>query len=189
MRVDYRPRYYPSSPDRGTKNISVIHVSTYYQAPSKAEEINATRMISLLDPGAYIKRPSSIKPSDHLTLGFHDIQKPARGRQGPSENDMFQLLEFSRAWNGNGPIVVHCHAGVSRSPTAALIILAAFNPGREQEAVAVLRRAIPHATLNGWMVRIAAPLLGCDGELVNAVQAVEAPADIYAEPFPISLRL
>jgi predicted protein tyrosine phosphatase len=132
----------------------VIHVSTYYQAPSKVEEINATHMISLLDPGAYIKRPPSIKSSNHLTLGFHDIQKPAKGRQAPSENDISQLLEFSRTWNGNGPIVVHCHAGVSRSPTAALIMLAAFNPGRELEATEVLRRAIPHATLNGWMVRI-----------------------------------
>jgi len=32
----------------------VIHVTTYYQAPSKAEEISATHVITLLDPGAYI---------------------------------------------------------------------------------------------------------------------------------------
>ena len=167
----------------------MIHVTTYYQAPSKAEEISATHMISLLDPGSYIKRPPTIKPSNHLTLGFHDIEEPAKGHQGPSENDITQLLEFSRAWNGNGPIVVHCHAGVSRSPTAALIMLASFNPGREQEAAEVLRRAIPHATLNGWMVRIADPLLRCDGKLDKAVQVVEEPTDFYAEPVPLPLRL
>jgi predicted protein tyrosine phosphatase len=167
----------------------MIHVSTYYQAPSKVEEISATHMISLLDPGAYIKTPPSIKPTNHLTLGFHDIEEPAKGRRGPSESDISQLLEFSRAWNGNGPIVVHCHAGVSRSPTAALIMLVEFNPGREQEAAAVLKKAIPHAALNGWMVRIADALLRCDGELVKAVEAVEAPADIYAEPVPLPLRL
>ena len=167
----------------------MIYVTSYYQAPSKAEEISATHMISLLDPGAYIKRPPSIKPYNHLNLGFHDIQELVKGREGPSENDIFQLLEFSRAWNGDGPMVVHCHGGVSRSPTAALIILAEFNPVREQEAAAVLRKAIPHADLNGWMVRIADALLRCDGKLVKAVQAVGAPTDYYEEPLLLPLRL
>jgi predicted protein tyrosine phosphatase len=67
--------------------------------------------------------------------------------------------------------------------------MAEFNRGREREAAAVHRKAIPHAAPNRSMVRIADALSGCDGKLIKALQTIEAPTDYYEEPLPLSSRL
>ena len=48
-----------------------------------------------------------------------------------------EVVDFMRAWSHTeGPLLVHCFAGISRSMAAALIGLVVKAGGREQEAAA-----------------------------------------------------
>lgn len=167
----------------------MIHVTNYYDAASKADEVSATHLISVLGPGAYIKRPPRIIPSNHLTLSFHDIAEPTDGEVGPTSEDIKRLLDFAKMWDGGGPLVVHCNAGVSRSPAVALIIMAQFNPGKEFEAARVLRSLIPHARPNRWMVNIADDVMACEGRLIMATEVSRGPSAISSASLSLPLKL
>ena len=63
-------------------------------------------------------------------------------------------------------------AGVSRSPAAALVLLAMKNPGRELDAVRALNLAAPHVAPNRLLISIAVQLLGLDNRLVRALRSM-----------------
>src|SRR5947207_14007333 len=65
-------------------------------------------------------------PHRRLSLWFHDIIDPAPDRLAPSHADVERLLAFGRELRdrSDGHILIHCHAGVSRSTAAAALILA-----------------------------------------------------------------
>src|SRR5579863_1711298 len=81
-----------------------------------------THVLSILDPewpdpGAF----DAFLPHRRLALRFHDIIEPAPDRLPPSRRDVEELLAFGREL-GASPVshlLVHCHAGVSRSTAAA----------------------------------------------------------------------
>ena len=77
------------------------------------------------------------------------------------------------------PILVHCHAGVSRSPAAAFILMCQRNDGREQEAATVLRKQARHAWPNRLMVEIADALLARNGRLVTALRSMPPAPEFY----------
>jgi len=79
---------------------------------------------------------------------------------------------------------VHCYAGISRSTAAALAILCQFNPGRELEAAQALRRAAPHARPNHCIIAIADQIMGLDGRLEGAVEAI-GPGNYEGGPTPL----
>ncbi len=63
---------------------------------------------------------------------------------------------------------------------AALIALSLENDGREMEAARLLRAAAPHAQPNARMVALADRLLGRQGRLVAAKEAM-GPATLVFE--------
>jgi predicted protein tyrosine phosphatase len=91
----------------------------------------------------------------------------------PTSADAAAIINFAqRIRHLQGPVLVHCGAGMSRSPAAALICLAVWHgPGSESDCVAqiqTLRRgAVPHPGL----IRFADELLGRDNKLLAAVRA------------------
>lgn len=66
-------------------------------------------------------------------------------------------------------VLVHCHAGVSRSTAAAVMLMARDQPGREAAAFDVVRRIRPRSWPNSRMLAIADRLLRRDGALVAAL--------------------
>ena len=112
----------------------MIYVCDYWSVEQTVQDARATHLLSLLEPGAYVKRPQEIGSACHLTLGFHDIDEPTPGKTMPHRSHIEAILKFIDAWHGEGQLVIHCQAGVSRSPAAALIVLAHLNPGQENEA-------------------------------------------------------
>lgn len=82
----------------------------------------ATHAISLLDPGTeMIPRASG----GHLVVFVEDITGDRRSGGGstPASADLERILRFSAALPTDARLVVHCHAGIGRSPAAALAIL------------------------------------------------------------------
>lgn len=125
----------------------------------------------LADPPEFAGYP----PHNRLALRFHDIIEPQPSRIAPSQGDVERLLEFGREL-GTAPdahLLVHCHAGVSRSTAAAALILAQAAPERPAHAVfeAIIRMR-PRAWPNLRILEFGDRLLGRNGEILAAVPAV-----------------
>ncbi len=132
-----------------------------------------SHIISLINREMMIPTPSGISPENHLRLSMNDIAQPVDGFVLPSPDHVASLLDFAMAWQGRSPMLVHCWAGISRSTAAAFIILCALNPSvPELDIARRLRSASDTASPNPLLVRHADDLLGREGRMVAAVQAI-----------------
>jgi predicted protein tyrosine phosphatase len=140
-------------------------------------EAGISHVLSIIDPdredltafGAYGEH-------QRLELRFHDIVVPTSGQIAPSEEDVERILAFGRDLiaepGGCGHLLVHCHAGVSRSTAAMTMILAQAQPSRPAaEAMDAVVRIRPKAWPNLRMIEFADDILGRRGELIAAIRA------------------
>ncbi len=135
-----------------------------------------THVLSILDPGW--PEPDTLRGFDvhrRLKLHFHDVIEPLPGWIAPERWDVELLLAFGRnlgAVDAEGAhLLVHCHAGVSRSSAAAILILAQRYPGQSaDEALMTVVRERPSAWPNLRMLELGDALLGRGGEIVEAVR-------------------
>lgn len=103
----------------------------------------------------------------HLRLRFDDIEADCEG--APQEAHVVEAFAFARAVQGN--LLVHCHAGISRSGAMAYALLAeALGPGREEQALDALLAQRPIIVPNGRVVKIADKVMGRGGALVAVYQ-------------------
>ncbi|HWA50741.1 MAG TPA: tyrosine protein phosphatase [Dongiaceae bacterium] len=100
----------------------------------------------------------------HLRLRFDDIEAECDG--APQEAHVVQAFAFARTVQGN--LLVHCHAGISRSGAMAYALMAeALGPGREAQALDELLAQRPIVVPNGRVVRIADRVMGRGGALID----------------------
>src|SRR5690348_12264622 len=97
--------------------------------PEIAEHSTAgiTHILSIHDPDlADPPEFGGFPPHRRLALRFHDIIEPQPDRVAPTSEDVERLLEFGAELGGTPKdhLLIHCHAGVSRSTAAAALILA-----------------------------------------------------------------
>ncbi len=164
-----------------------IHVCPLSAVPDIVAGSNASHLVTCLQEEFVVETPSLIKPDNHVRLDVADISQPMPGYVAPNEQHVARLLDFARAWGGQGPMVIHCWAGISRSTAAALITLCALNPEAPEQLIAErLREASPTAYPNRLMVRLADTALARDGRLVDAVEAIGRGV-IASEALPFSL--
>jgi predicted protein tyrosine phosphatase len=135
-----------------------------------------THVLSILDPDwpepeAFL----TFAPHVRATLRFHDAIEPAPGVVLPERADVEAILAFAGDAGDVSHLLIHCHAGISRSTAAMLMILAQAYP-RESEAAAVERLLAirPQAWPNSRMVAFADELLGRDGRLKAALSRIYA---------------
>jgi predicted protein tyrosine phosphatase len=146
-----------------------------------------THVLSILDPDT--PEPATFTrydPHHRLTLRFHDIIGPWPGWVAPEREHIEALVAYGAELDAAGEacrhLLVHCHAGISRSTAAMATLLARHTaPGEEATIFDHLRRIRPHAWPNSRMVGFADDILGRGGGLVAAlrdhyrVQAVALP--------------
>ena len=135
-----------------------------------------THVLSILDPD-WPDPPAfaAFAPHRRIALRFHDIIEPVPGWLAPSREDVARLLAFGRELGepAAGHLLVHCHAGVSRSTAAAALILAQAHPDRPApEALERVAQIRPHAWPNLRILEFGDALLGRDGALVAAAAAI-----------------
>lgn len=150
-----------------------LHVCGKSEVPSVAGSRWPTHVISLLDVGDHIDTPASVRlgGGQHLRLAVEDTCDPLHPER-PTPDMVRRLLAFGAAVPDGGVLLVHCHGGISRSTAAAMAIAAAeLGPGREAEAVALVRRARPQAMPNGLILALAGEALGTGGALAAAAGA------------------
>lgn len=135
-----------------------------------------SHVLSILDPGYPDPADFGHYGRHHrLTLRFHDIVAERPGLIAPSAEHVRALIAFGAdldAYRAEARphLLVHCHAGVSRSTAAMAILLARHLPGREGEAFDRLGGIRAGAWPNSRMIGIADDLLGCGGRLVAALR-------------------
>jgi predicted protein tyrosine phosphatase len=149
----------------------------------------ARSLVTILTAGASMARPCEIAPQRHLRIAVSDIDVPAEGHILPSTAHIEQLLDFAAAWDRAAPLVVHCYAGVSRSPAAAFIMACALAPTRSECEIALnLRRASPTATPNLRFITLADRIMNRRGRMIEAIAGIGRGAECF-EGAPFSLEL
>ena len=134
--------------------------------------VRPSHLISITDPDIPAPVVPGLARPQHLTLAFHDIEVVQSGMLAPQQEHIEQILAFAAGWDRQHPLLVHCHAGVSRSMATAVIVQAMTVPGREADITQLLRQRAPHAYPNRRMIALADALLGCAGRLMAAVEAM-----------------
>jgi predicted protein tyrosine phosphatase len=87
-----------------------------------------------------------------LILRFDDISVPVDEFIEPEEKHVLQALSFAEKI-GEGSILIHCHAGISRSSAIALaIITKKLRREKEFESINILEKINPHARPNKLLV-------------------------------------
>lgn len=140
-------------------------------------QAGVSHVLSILDPG-YPEPTAFGAYGEHqrLELRFHDIIDPRAGEVLPEPGDVEALLGFGRALlaeqRDRAHLLVHCHAGISRSTAAMTLLLAQARPDRPAaEALAEVARIRPKAWPNLRIIEFGDALLGRDGEIVAAAHA------------------
>jgi predicted protein tyrosine phosphatase len=144
-----------------------------------------THVLSILDPDYPDPRAfAAYDPHHRLTMRFHDIIGPWPGWQAPEREDVEALIEFGEELDGAGEnlrhLLVHCHAGISRSTAAMATLMARHTPVGDEEGIFERIREIrPIAWPNSRMIGFADDILGRGGRLVAALREhyrLQAPA-------------
>ncbi len=142
---------------------------------SEHREARVSHVLSILDPGVPVPADFDSFPAhERLELRFHDIIDDQPDMQLPCEEHIERLLRFVQQLDEPRPekhLLVHCHAGFSRSPASALLIMAKLRPEVPAAALMLeLLRIRPRVWSNLRMLEIGDELLGRSGELIDATR-------------------
>lgn len=167
----------------------MIHVCALSRLHETVEKTGARHVITLINGGTAVTRPSNVDPTNHLFLGMNDIVEELEGMVAPGAAHLSDLFDFVAAWPREAPLVIHCYAGISRSTAAAYATLCALLPDVHEMDLAIrLRHASPTATPNARIVALADAALNRDGRMVAAISAIGRGAYAFeGEPFRLSL--
>jgi predicted protein tyrosine phosphatase len=139
-------------------------------------EAGITHVLSILDPGhPALEAFGAYGEHARLELRFHDAIDERPGEELPQPHHVEALLRFGRemtAGPGGTRLLVHCHAGISRSTAATTLLLAQAAPDLgAEDIIAEIARTREKAWPNLRMIEIGDALLGRDGALIRAVRA------------------
>ena len=98
---------------------------------------------------------------NHLHLKIDDVDwehaKPDSDKTPPSKEEILKAIAFDKQCDGQIDII-HCWAGLSRSPAIAYAILR-YRGLSAEDAMKTVQRIVPHAVPNTKIVRLTEELL------------------------------
>lgn len=156
----------------------MIHVCSILELDECAVTLAPGRLVSIVAPEEQPATPPGLAADSHLRISCHDIVEPSPMEILPDRRHVKQLIAFAREWDPGTPILIHCQAGISRSTAAALVTYAVHFPETIDRAAAHLRRTGPHAHPNPLIVALGDELLGLEGRLVAATEAMGLPGPV-----------
>lgn len=158
--------------------------------PDTVRLLRPSHLVSIINAHLMPATPPMIAPERHLKIAVNDIAEMDAGARHPSSVHFERLIGFVRSWDRRSPLLIHCFAGLSRSPAAGYIALCALNPDTPELLVAHrLRQASETAAPHRLMVAVADQLLGRNGRLAAALDTI-GPGSPAAEgrPFSVPVR-
>ncbi len=130
----------------------------------------ARHLVTVMQDPSMMATPPWIATDDHLRLASSDVDNDGRSCADPDADHVRSLIAFAERWARRGPLVIHCMAGISRSPAAAFVVLCALNPEvTEAEVARRLRHASPSALPNRRLVAHGDAALGRNGRMLAAL--------------------
>jgi predicted protein tyrosine phosphatase len=142
-------------------------------------ETGVSHTLSILDPDWPVPEAfGAFGEHAKLELRFHDvIEEDIPGMQPPREEHVAALLAFGRDLMAEPPpdahLLVHCHAGISRSTASMALVLAQGLPdARPDRIFGEILRIRPKAWPNLRILEMGDALLGRGGALVEAAGGV-----------------
>jgi predicted protein tyrosine phosphatase len=143
-------------------------------------DIGISHVLSILDPQWPVPDAfGSFGEHARLELRFHDIIEPTPGMVLPRREHVEQVLAFGRDLlaepAGQANLLVHCHAGISRSTASMLLILAQALPDMKAQTLAAeVLRIRDKAWPNLLLIEMGDAMLGRDGAIVAAAHRLYA---------------
>lgn len=156
------------------QKIPAIIVSPYQHVATIVERITLTHVISILGESDQLEWPP-VGACKVLRLKFDDIVYSSQRFIAPNRDQIADLIEFARDWNGIGTLLVHCRAGSSRSPAAAMIAAAALGRPDTRALVFRVRTAKAYFRPNETMLKLADALLTPCPNLVGLARSIPVP--------------
>lgn len=128
-------------------------------------------LISIGDPEEGPPRNYDLFDGPKLRLEFDDVSKMSDGATLASPVDIENVIRFCHRIDG--PVLIHCYAGISRSAAVACILVAMkLGPGREDEALHEVHVVKPSVYPNKHILNLADQLLDRRGKLLQAAFAL-----------------
>lgn len=94
-----------------------LKVTGFYEAGLYAP--SHTKMIGLIDPNT---KPVETNIQYHVEQ-FHDISGYSPSHEIPRYHNIENVLNFSKTFTDDDKVLIHCHAGISRSTAIAILVL------------------------------------------------------------------
>lgn len=141
-------------------------------------DAGASHVLSILDPDHPVPEAFGVfGEHEKVELRFHDIIDETPGMLAPQPGDVARILALGRDLLvqpvGTAHLLVHCHAGISRSTASMVLIVAQALPDLAANAVLQLVHSIREkAWPNLRLVEIGDAMLGRGGALVEATHAL-----------------
>lgn len=138
----------------------------------------ATHVLSILDPDYPVPEAfGQYGEHERLELRFHDIIDPTLGMILPQPAHVEAILDFGEDLDAEpappANLIVHCHAGISRSTASMALILAQAMPDQPAATIMAMVLGIREkAWPNLRLIEMGDAVLGRDGSLVDAAYAL-----------------
>ena len=100
-------------------------ICPYDDLSRELKEPDVSHVVSILGRGDELPWPD-VSGRQVCRLEFDDTQYSSGRLAAPNRQQIEELIAFAGAWGGAGSLLIHCRAGTSRSPAAAMIALAAI---------------------------------------------------------------
>lgn len=139
-------------------------------------ERDVTHVLSILDPDWPVPLAfGRFGEHEKLELRFDDVIEDLPRKTPPREEHVVELLAFGRTLMAEPAeevhLLVHCHAGVSRSTASLILMVAQARPELPASAITnEILRIRPIAWPNLRLIEFGDRLLRRDGEIVSAVR-------------------
>lgn len=165
-----------------------IHVCALSQLEDIVAQTGARYVVSAINPWSIPETPAGVEDHNHLRLAINDIVEPHGQLVHPETSHIEELINFARRWNRDGPLVIHCLAGISRSSASAFIVACTVNSETAETTIArAIRSASKTAHPNPLMIRLADKILDRNGHMVAAIEALSGSvASMEAPPYSIA---
>jgi predicted protein tyrosine phosphatase len=141
-------------------------------------EARVSHVLSILDPEWPVPEVfGSFSEHEKLELRFHDVIDANPGTVMPSPIHVQQLLAFGCALDRepliDAHLLVHCHAGVSRSSASMALLIAQAMPDSSGDAIfSEILQIRPQIWPNLRIVEMGDRALGRNGSLIAAAHRV-----------------
>ena len=123
---------------------------------------------------SFVDEPLRINHADcpQLVLCFDDIASPKDDWVLPSKKHIQSALNFADELRG-GSLLIHCHAGISRSSAVALAIIAkGLGAGKEKRAFKELERINSNCAPNALVIWLTDEILERGGTLYKMAKSM-----------------